>query len=1118
MCVSEFGEVDEAAWIASNDLAFAVRDAHPVTPGHVLVVLRRPVAKWWDATAREQRALFDLVEIVKRRLDAEFSPDGYNIGFNSGAAAGQTIDQLHIHVIPRREGDVDDPRGGIRHVIPGKGNYLVPGPVAPTALPRLVTPAGAEFKLELLRALINPVFDRIDLLVAFVMRSGIDLIARHVDDALDRGAKIRLLTTDYLSITDTTALGYFLDRASDDGTALEARVFHDPATSFHPKAYLFSSSTTPDGVAFVGSSNLSRSALERGVEWNIRTRHVGDLTDQFVALWNDERVVPLTNEWLHEYERTRRERLEARSPGADEEVADDDLVAEAVDEEADAPQPWSVQREALAALESTRHEGHDAGLVVMATGLGKTWLAAFDSTRPEWGRVLFVAHREEILRQTRDVYRRIRPDGEFGWFGGGRLETEGDVVFASVQSLHRHLGEFTPEAFDYIVVDEFHHAAADGYRRLLAHFRPRFLLGLTATPDRTDAADLLALCGDNLVYDCGLVEGVTRGLLSPFTYRAIPDVADYEHIPWQSGRFDADELTTALSTQARADQVLEQWRERGGPERRTLAFCSTITHAEFMAERFRDAGVAAVALHSGPHSADRVTAVERLTAGDLQVIVTVDLFNEGVDIPDVDLVMLLRPTESPVVFFQQLGRGLRRAEGKERLDVVDLVGNHKSFLLKARLLAELTGRKHLMNREAVEFLTDNADDLAGGSADLPPGCSIIIEPVVIDLLRDLAGTKGNVDRLVELIREWVDAHDGQRPTALAMAIATGTGFALKAKGGWFGLLADAGLLSGEEGRALAATGEFLRWIEYGAFERSHALVTLRVLATTGNLHSGMLLDDVALACRWEVLGDPNLAADLGEMPEQFTDLANPTNAEWREYWRGPITALTAAARGLTPRFEVVDGRLRLAFETPPDSRAAFTDMVIELVDYRLHRHQLQRSSRSSGVQHKFRRGGVELDAAFAVEEHLGRPTSVIIHGAGGTRGTDAARNLDYVDGVDVLLERLRGLGVIIRDIYIDTTRTRDLTVAERRLDPNGLSYPLDLARLDDLIPLRKALLRSMGKRGQAPGSKGGGNSRKRTRFVVEVGGGWTTEAFADAVADGGSSRPRTRANPEPPFA
>jgi hypothetical protein len=297
------------------------------------------------------------------------------------------------------------------------------------------------------------------------------------------------------------------------------------------------------------------------------------------------------------------------------------------------PEPHEVQREALAALRATRAGGNTAGLVVLATGLGKTWLSAFDSDQPQFRRLLFVAHREEILEQAWATYRLIRPQARAGFYNGTEKVPDADVLFASVQTLSRlqHLRNFAPDAFDYIVIDEFHHAVAGTYQRLLDHFTPRFLLGLTATPERMDGGDLLALCQENLVYRCDLADGIRRGLLSPFRYFGVPDEVDYRNIPWRSTRFDEQALTDAVATNSRAANVLEQYRKRAG--RRALAFCCSLRHADFMADYFRRQGVRAVAVHSGGSSAARAASLEQLEAGELDVVCAVDMFNEGVDLP-----------------------------------------------------------------------------------------------------------------------------------------------------------------------------------------------------------------------------------------------------------------------------------------------------------------------------------------------------------------------------------------------------------------------------------------------------------------------------------------------------
>ena len=391
------------------------------------------------------------------------------------------------------------------------------------------------------------------------------------------------------------------------------------------------------------------------------------------------------------------------------------------------PTPHAIQQEALKALEETRQQGNTAGLVVLATGLGKTWLSAFDSHRPEFRRILFVAHREEILNQSRDTFRRIRPDARLGLYMGQEREADADVLFASIQTLGRaaHLERFPRDAFDYIVVDEFHHAAAPTYRRLIDHFRPKFLLGLTATPERTDGGDLLALCEENLVYRCDLVEGVKQDLLCRFRYFGVPDEVDYRNIPWRNSRFDEEELTRHVATQSRARNAHEQLQKRGGT--RTLAFCVSQRHADFMADFFRQQGLRAVAVHSGDTSAPRAQSLEELSEGKLDVICAVDVFNEGLDLPELDTVLMLRPTESRILWLQQFGRGLRKTNDGKQLTVIDYIGNHRTFLLKPQTLFSLpAGGQEVLN------LLERARE---GPIEIAPGCFVTYELETIDILR-----------------------------------------------------------------------------------------------------------------------------------------------------------------------------------------------------------------------------------------------------------------------------------------------------------------------------------------------------------------------------------------------
>ena len=348
---------------------------------------------------------------------------------------------------------------------------------------------------------------------------------------------------------------------------MDVRVFESRGKSFHPKAYIFHGDfpNFGKGVAYVGSSNLSRSALTDAVEWNYRIVPAGNdsgqnagfktVVTEFERLFTHPQTTPLKPDWIARY-RARRP-AERQAP-----------VGVPPEPPRPVPEPHAIQQEALEALEQTRAERNAAGLVVLATRLGKTWLAAFDTDRFRAKRVLFVAHREEILRQALDTFRRIRPEATLGLYTGTEKDPTADVLFASIQTLGKkaHLRNFGSNAFDYIVVDEFHHAAARTYRQLIDHFDPEFLLGLTATPERTDGGDLLALCGENLVYRCDLLEGIERERLAPFRYIGVPDEVDYTNIPWRSRRFDEKALN-----QRRRHARTRRQRFRPVPKKRQRA-------------------------------------------------------------------------------------------------------------------------------------------------------------------------------------------------------------------------------------------------------------------------------------------------------------------------------------------------------------------------------------------------------------------------------------------------------------------------------------------------------------------------------------------------------------------
>lgn len=377
---------------------------------------------------------------------------------------------------------------------------------------------------------------------------------------------------------------------------------------------------------------------------------------------------------------------------------------------------------------------------------------------------------------------------------------------------------------------------------------------------------------------------------------------------------------------------------------------------------------------------------------------------------------------------------------------------------------------------------------------------------MVDLLAHLAGPERKEDRLRAQIEAWRSAHDeDRRPTALELALFTGQPHDLRSSGGWFGALAGLGELEPAEAAAVERYADFFTYIEHGAYTKSYKLVTLKVLAESGGLREGMRLADLASAARWEIDRDDRLRMELSDAG--FAVPSRPTAEEWLAYWRrNPIAALTTPKRGEDRAwFAVVDDRLVLDLDVPDSLASTLSAMVEELVEYRLHRYITAKATRRAGERRQpLDARGEQLDAAFVVESVDGAPVAIYYESAGGTAGSKSARNLQYVDGLDVLLLRMRDLGLVIEDAYIDTQRTADLPIPDRRLSPGeGLSYPVALAQVDDLVGLRVALLRSMARVGRAPGVRGGGgNSRKAMRVVISNTHGRSARELADVLAFG----------------
>ena len=523
--------------------------------------------------------------------------------------------------------------------------------------------------------------ESVDIIVSFLMESGVKLLLDELENALQRGAKIRILTGNYLGITQPSALYLIKSRLGD---RVDLRFYNEKNRSFHPKSYMFH--YVDYSELYIGSSNISKSALTSGIEWNYRfsSKKDSENYDKFFEAFqelfvhhsiviDDVELKKYSKSWHHPAVAKDLERYDAEYP---EHLEQSDASKGKILYE-----PRGTQIEALCALKETRAEGAKKALVQAATGVGKTYLAAFDSKNYE--RVLFVAHKEEILKQAADSFYNVRNSEDYGFFNGNTKCTDKSVIFASVATLGKteYLNEtyFSSDYFDYIIIDEFHHVVSEQYRRIVSYFTPKFLLGLTATPERMDGRNIYELCDYNVPYEISLKEAINKGMLVPFHYYGIFDETDYSKLRIIRGRYDEKDLNKVYIGNARRYDLIYKYYCKYS-SKRALGFCCSRAHAEEMAKQFSQRGIPSVAVYSNADSEfsmERGEAIEKLKAGEIKVIFSVDMFNEGVDVPSVDMVLFLRPTESPIVFLQQLGRGLRKSKGKEYLNVLDFIGNYE---------------------------------------------------------------------------------------------------------------------------------------------------------------------------------------------------------------------------------------------------------------------------------------------------------------------------------------------------------------------------------------------------------------------------------------------------------
>ncbi|MFK7930259.1 MAG: DUF3427 domain-containing protein [Myxococcota bacterium] len=602
-----------------------------------------------------------------------------------------------------------------------------PRPQLPLSESGLYVNANRERSLDVALRLEAASADRIDLICAFLFWQGYRHLRPVLHRHLDAGKSLRVLTTTYSGMTQAKVLDDLVERGA------EVRVSYESGgTRLHAKSWIFHRNSGYS-TAFVGSSNLSHTALTAGREWNVRLSQIenravlGQLQAAFDNHWSEEDFEVYDPHIF-------RETLHAERPRG---------VLNAVFK----LRPRTFQKVILERVNTERvaHDRH-RNLVVAATGTGKTVVAALDYARlcAAAGRrlkLLFVAHRKEILTQSRDTFRHAVSDGSFAeLYVDGMRPLDWTHVFASVQSLrHVDLADWDPAHFDVIIVDEFHHAAADTYRRLLDYFKPQELLGLTATPERADGRSVLEWFDGRIASELRIWDAIDRGLLAPFQYFAVADNTDLREV-WKRGKYDLSALQDLYTGHdIRAHLVVEALRKHvyDPTQMRALAFCVGVDHAAFMCEVFTKAGIPSATITGATKPVERARFLRQLRDGDLACLLTVDVFNEGVDIPEIDTVLFLRPTESSTVFLQQLGRGLRHHEGKRCVTVLDFVGvAHERFRYVDRFRAIVgpIGRRALAKQVEEDF------------PFLPSGCIIQLDRVSKEIILNNIASRMKLDR------------------------------------------------------------------------------------------------------------------------------------------------------------------------------------------------------------------------------------------------------------------------------------------------------------------------------------------------------------------------------------
>ena len=509
--------------------------------------------------------------------------------------------------------------------------------------------------------------------VAFINFSGLQLLLDSFKELEEKGVKGNILTSTYLNFTEPKAL----ERISKFGN-IDLKVF--VATNdmgFHTKAYIFENKENYKII--IGSSNITQRALKSNVEWNVKViskkndSFTREVLEEYLSLWEVTSIVD--DDFISSYSNFLKE-IKKTGESKNLDFSSYQLI-----------KPNHMQKKAMDNLSRLRASGEVKALVIAATGTGKTYMSAFDAVSYKPEKLLFLVHREEILRSAEETFKKLvkNKNKTTGLLTGTSKDLNADYLFSTIQSMNNNLEKFKRDEFEYIIVDEAHHASSPSYEKVMAYFKPRFLLGMTATPERCDGGNIFEIFGGNIALELRLREALELGLVIPFHYFGISDIKgiDLSDVNLQ----DINEIAKRLKVNERVDFVIEKMEFYGydGDKRKGVGFCASIDHAKYMAAEFNKRGIKSICL-TGENSADeRVHCIKKLESDedDLEVIFTVDIFNEGVDIPSINLVLMLRPTNSPIIFIQQLGRGLRNHKEKSFLTVLDFIGNHKKVFLIA---------------------------------------------------------------------------------------------------------------------------------------------------------------------------------------------------------------------------------------------------------------------------------------------------------------------------------------------------------------------------------------------------------------------------------------------------